>query len=110
MTDGRYVALLRGVNVGGKTLSMEALRALATSRGLRDVSTFIQSGNLLFTSPDGDERKLERDLETAIAGELGLEVTVIVRSNTGMRAIVENNPFLGDAPEAIFKDIQLLSG
>ncbi len=54
----RYIALLRGINVGGHNVKMDRLRALFEELGFRDVATFIASGNVIFTAPDADERAL----------------------------------------------------
>ncbi|HEX8534163.1 MAG TPA: DUF1697 domain-containing protein, partial [Allosphingosinicella sp.] len=90
-------ALLRGINVGGKTsIPMAELRALAEGIGLSDVRTYIQSGNLLFDAeqPDG----LEQRLEEAI-GKRFLPVPVIVRSADEWAGYAGSNPF-PDAAEA----------
>src|SRR5204863_7868705 len=63
----RYIALLRGINVGGKTLiKMADLKAAVEALDLDDVSTYIASGNLLFASDDKDAAALEQRLEAAI--------------------------------------------
>jgi uncharacterized protein (DUF1697 family) len=93
MMDGmpRYVALLRGVNVGGKAkVSMAELRALFESLGHREVVTYIQSGNIVFTTGRAVTAKR---LEAAIAGELGIDTTVVVRTRSELERVVKNNPF-----------------
>jgi|ERR1051325_5837378 uncharacterized protein (DUF1697 family) len=89
---GRTVALLRAVNVGGRKLEMAALRALCDELGWKDVATYIQSGNLVFTAP-GKAEEIERLLEEAIAGAFGLGVTVIVRSRAQWAKYPDLNPF-----------------
>jgi uncharacterized protein (DUF1697 family) len=89
------VALLRAVNVGGRTLPMAELRALCAELGWTDVATYIQSGNLVFTAP-GKPDAFEAGLETAIEQEFGLEVPVIVRSRAEWAKYPAENPF----PEA----------
>jgi uncharacterized protein (DUF1697 family) len=90
----RYVALLRGINVGGAMkLSMPDLRALLESLGYSDVSTYIQSGNAIFTSPHDDSALIGREIEEGIAGELGLSVRVLIRTPAELAAIIEANPF-----------------
>jgi uncharacterized protein (DUF1697 family) len=87
----RYVALLRGVNVGGKNrVSMAALRELVASQGHTDVATLIQSGNVVFTArrPASPQR-----LEDAIAKEFGVETTVILRTAAEMANVVVADPF-----------------
>ena len=91
---GTFIALLRGINVGGRTsIPMAELRALAEEIGLADVRTYIQSGNLLFTADKQDG--LEERLEAAVAQRF-IAVPVIVRSGQDWARYRDNNPF----PEA----------
>ncbi len=92
-----YVALLRGVNVGGQNkVPMAALKELWASLGYRDVRTLIQSGNVVFTS----ERSVDPvDLGAAITGRWGIDVTVVLRNGADLRAVVEADP-LPDADRA----------
>jgi uncharacterized protein (DUF1697 family) len=91
---GRYVALLRGVNLGARNkLAMGDLRALVEGLGGEDVQTYVQSGNVVFTS-GADAGRLERRLADAILRAHGLEVPVLVRSAGELDAIVRKNPFL----------------
>src|SRR5688572_22236820 len=76
---GRKLALLRGVNVGGRVLPMAALRELCTGLGWREVRTYIQSGNVVFESDD-KPAALEAALEAAITERFGFKVQVIVRT------------------------------
>ncbi len=87
-----YVALLRGINVGGRTLRMEALRPVIAGMGLQDVRTYIQSGNVLFRS-DGAVEAAE--LERAIADAFGMPVGVLLRTADEMAAVSRANPFVG---------------
>jgi uncharacterized protein (DUF1697 family) len=87
----RYVGLLRGVNLGGRNrLSMAELRTLAESLGYREVRTFIQSGNLVFSA---SKRVAPAVLEAAIATRFGLEVPVVLRTGAELEAAVRANPF-----------------
>jgi uncharacterized protein (DUF1697 family) len=96
----RYVALVRGINVGGhRRISMGDLRGLTDALGHEDVSTYVQSGNVLFTSSARSERKLEQGFETAIAKELGHEVQVMVRSASHLQRIIRENPYADRKPE-----------
>ncbi len=96
-TKGRYVALLRGVNVGGKNpLPMAMLAKLVASCGADDVETFIQSGNAVFSASNALARGVERALAKAIADELGLLVAVVVRSHAELDDMVKNGPFVGE--------------
>jgi uncharacterized protein (DUF1697 family) len=95
-----FIALLRGVNVGGRNrVPMDALRALAEGAGLGDVRTYIQSGNLLFSS-GGTAAAAEARLEAAIARRLGLEIPVVVRAATRWAALSRGNPLPQAAAEA----------
>ena len=89
---GRHVALLRAVNVGGRTLPMAALRTLCEDLGWADVTTYIQSGNVVF-SVEGKTDALEVKLEKAIVKEFGLEVPVIVRTAAQWARYAKANPF-----------------
>lgn len=89
----RYLALLRGVNVGGRhQLPMARLCALCRGIGWRDVRHYIQSGNLIFDAAGGPPR-LEAALEAAIADEFGWSIPVMVRSAAVWAACVKGNPF-----------------
>ena len=90
------VAMLRGVNVGGhQKIGMAALRDLCTSLGLRDVQTYIQSGNLVFREDGEDPVAIARKLEKAIEGGFGFRPAVIVRTASELRKVVAKNPFAG---------------
>lgn len=88
----RLIALLRAVNVGGRKLPMEALRALCAELGWRDVETYIQSGNLVFTAP-GKPDLLESELERAIQARFGFHSDSMVRSAARWSRLIEANPF-----------------
>src|SRR5262245_48665985 len=88
-----FVALLRGVNVGGKNnLSMSALKTNLSKAGFEDVSTYINSGNVLFTGAETDARKLETQIERLLASHHKLECKVVVRSRAEMKKLVESLP------------------
>jgi uncharacterized protein (DUF1697 family) len=91
-----YVALLRGVNLVGKsTLKMADLRSIAGDLGLEKARTYIASGNLLFVS-DMPEEKLRRALEKELQTYMSKEVRVMLRTAAEMQAAADANPF----PEA----------
>jgi len=94
-----YVALLRAVNVAGVKVDMRELRELVTALGHGNVRTYVQSGNVLFDSGWRSPAKLRDGIETVIRGELGLDVTTIVRRATDLRAIVQTNPFVDSEPD-----------
>jgi uncharacterized protein (DUF1697 family) len=88
-----YVALLRGVNLVGKSsLRMGDLKAIAEELGLRSVGTYIASGNLLFTSAKNEE-PLRLLLEKALQAHMGKDVRVMLRTADEMQAVVRANPF-----------------
>ena len=88
----RVIALLRAVNVGGRTLPMAELRALCAELGWKGAETYIQSGNLVFTAA-GKAAALEAQLEEAIKRRFGLEVPAIVRTAAQWGSYAESNPF-----------------
>jgi uncharacterized protein (DUF1697 family) len=88
-----YIAMLRGVNVGGNPLKMEWLRGACEELGLRDVRTYVQSGNIVFTSRLS-EPKLAQMLKAMVDAQTRLPVTVVIRNAAAMAKIVDGNPFL----------------
>jgi uncharacterized protein (DUF1697 family) len=89
-----HVALLRGINVGGKNkVPMAELREVVTSLGHTGVTTYIQSGNVLFTTEDIDPGKLASDLEAAIAAKFGITAAVVVLSRDELGRILDRNPY-----------------
>ena len=95
-----YVALLRGVNLVGKsTLKMADLKAIAEELGLDRPRTFIASGNLLFASNEPEE-KLRRMLEERLQAHMGKDVRVMLRTADEMAAVVRANPFRGCARQS----------
>jgi uncharacterized protein (DUF1697 family) len=89
-----YVALLRGVNVGGKNLvPMARLRSALEKRGIEGVTTILQSGNVVLRSAKG-EKAVAALLGDTIDDAFGLRVTVAVRSEAQLAAVASTNPFL----------------
>jgi uncharacterized protein (DUF1697 family) len=90
----RYVSLFRGINVGGhQTVRMDALKELHTSLDLQDVQTYIQSGNVVFTSDNPNVIQIQMDIEDRFAQNFGFQVKVMVRTAGEFNMIIENNPF-----------------
>lgn len=91
-----HIALLRGVNVGGRKLLMADLRAAMTGLGYADVATYIQSGNVLFSAgaggPSGSD-ELARELEAGLAGKLGWPVRLVMLSAAELAGVVSRNPY-----------------
>lgn len=89
----QYVALLRGINVGGKNLiKMTALKACFEDVGFVDVRTYIQSGNVLFRAADSDQSRLTKQIEDALSTLFNYESRVVVRSLKQMKEIVSHAP------------------
>ncbi len=90
----KYIAVLRGINVGGKNkLKMEALRDMMTDLKFKNVSTYIQSGNLAFTTIKADQKKIAVKIEKAILKKFDLTVPVLVKNQEQIKCILENGPY-----------------
>lgn len=104
----RWVALLRGVNVGGgNRLPMADLRSSVTALGYHHVTSYIQSGNLVFDSDDGEETVVAR-LGSVLAERHGLTVPVIVRSGDALAAALDRHPFVSTRIESKFLHVAFL--
>jgi uncharacterized protein (DUF1697 family) len=90
-----YIALLRGINVGGhKKIAMAELRKSCSALGFEQVQTFIQSGNVIFRSSRCSPTKLCQTIEDRIRADFGFEVPVISRTVDEMCRVLQDNPFL----------------
>ena len=88
------ISLLRGVNVGGHNMiKMEALRALYESIGLRDVQSYVQSGNVVFRTERKEMAVLAKKIEDAIEHKFGFRPPVVLRTAAELREVVAKNPF-----------------
>lgn len=103
----RRIVLVRAINVGGATLPMARLKALATDLGATDVSTYIASGNLLCVPP-GKPAEFDRQLEQAIEAEFGFFREVISRTPGELRKALDAHPFEVVKPN--FSYITFLTG
>jgi uncharacterized protein (DUF1697 family) len=89
-----HIALLRGINVGGRNkVPMADLREVVTSLGHTEVSTYIQSGNVLFSTADTDAAKLAAALESAIEDRFGIWSSVVVLSRDELAGVLAANPY-----------------
>jgi uncharacterized protein (DUF1697 family) len=89
-----HVALLRGINVGGRNkVPMADLRQVVASLGHTAITTYIQSGNVLFDTPETDTAKLAAALETAIAERFGIWASVVVLSRDELAGVLAANPY-----------------
>ncbi len=90
----RHVAFLRGMNLGGRRIANDDLRAAFEGLGLTDVATFRASGNVIFDGPDGvGEEDIATKIEAGLAGSLGYEVPVFLRSSEQVAEIAARGPF-----------------
>lgn len=106
----RYIALLRGINVGGNNLiPMASLKASFEGLSFTDVVTYIQSGNVLFAAPKQSLPALTGRIERALTQEYGFEMRVVVVSQAQLQALVKNAPQgFGAQPDAFRYDVIFL--
>ena len=113
VTCNRYVALMRGINVGGKNkLPMRDLVAIFEQAGCTDIATYIQSGNVVFNAKPAIVKNLVCAIPAGIKESFGLTLPVVLRSGRALLEVIANNPlppsdadhahvmFLRDAPDA----------
>ena len=92
----KYVAFLRGINVGGKNkIKMETLRETFAAQGFENVKSYINSGNVIFEARKTDDKKLAAKIEKAIEKEFSFSIKVMVRAIDEIKEIIKNNPFDG---------------
>jgi uncharacterized protein (DUF1697 family) len=98
-----HVALLRGINVGGRNkVAMADLRDVMTSLGHADVATYIQSGNVVFTAEETDTALMAARIEAAIADGLAVAPRVIVLSRAELAQVARDNPYAAETnPKAV---------
>ncbi len=90
---GRFVAMLRSINVGGHNrVAMAELRGVVSGLGFDDVATYLQSGNVVFRG-NGPASTAGRAIAQSLSADLGVTVPVIVRSDREIRAVLERTPF-----------------
>jgi len=103
----KYVAFLRGINVGGKNkIKMETLREMCAALGYENVKTYINSGNVIFETRKADDNALAVRIEQAIQSEFALNIKVMVRKIAEIEDIIKNNPFPGQFENE--KDLHVL--
>jgi uncharacterized protein (DUF1697 family) len=109
MPRSRYVALLRGINVGGKNIiGMKDLRATLEAHGLENVSTYIQSGNVLFET-DRPAKTLESEIEAALENAFKIPLVVVLRSHRQLRSVIDKAPAgFGTDPDTYYSDAVFL--
>ena len=106
----KYVALLRGINVGGRNaIKMAELKASFEAMGFADVATYIQSGNVLFRTSERDRVKLSAKIEETLTRSFGFELRVVVMSDRQLASRVERAPLgFGEDPEEYRYDVIFL--
>jgi uncharacterized protein (DUF1697 family) len=98
----KYVALLRGINVGGKrVIRMADLRAMFEASGGTNVVTYIQSGNVVFDHAARSSSTLSKQLGTALSKAAGFDVELVVRTAKEFDAAIADSPFPAAAPESM---------
>lgn len=103
----RYVAFLRGMNIGGRRIKNEELRRELGALGFDDVSCFRASGNVIFAADEDDEAALTTRIEAGLGEALGYEVPVFLRAAAELRAIAAHQPFDPDLVEASAGKLQV---
>lgn len=93
----RYIALLRGINVGGNTMiRMSELKHTFAALGFANVVSYINSGNIAFDTRKTEEKKLVAKIEKAIEQDFGKKVSVMVREQEHIERVLANNPYDGE--------------
>lgn len=110
MAETQYLALLRGINVGGNNIiKMADLKACFESMGLSDVVTYIQSGNVIFKSAEKDKAKLTKKIEAGLTERFNYEARLVVVSHKQLKQAVEGAPRgFGTAPDKFRYDVIFL--
>lgn len=107
----RYVAFLRGINVSGqKLVKMEALKKYFEIPGIKNVVTYIQSGNVVFDA-SLSSGKLSDKIEKLLSTQLGYQVPVVLRTIAEMESVIDRNPFpISELPDGAKLYVYFLSG
>lgn len=106
-----YISILRGINVSGqKLIKMDALKKAYENLGFQNVSTYVQSGNVIFSASGTEPEKLEKMIYNQIEKDFGFEVPVMVLTVEKLKQVVDNNPFVIDpAKDPAFLHVTFLS-
>jgi len=108
--DTFHIALLRGINVGGKNIiKMEALRQVFVDMGFSDVKTYIQSGNVIFRTSESDKLKLTNRIENQLQKSFSIEIKTLILTANDLAKMVEDAPeHFGTEPEKFRYDVWFL--
>lgn len=105
-----YIAFLRGINVGAHNrMKMAELRKLCESLGHENVQTYIASGNVVFETAETVTRALSTELADAIADSFGYDITVMIRTQADLAAIVDHQPFDEPADDTVKRYVTFLN-
>lgn len=105
-----FIALLRGINVSGaKTIKMDNLRLTFQKQGFENVTTYIQSGNVVFTSVENSTLQLAAKIADAVKTDFGFDIPVIVLSSAELQTIAKNNPLNDGARDTAFLHVTFLA-
>lgn len=105
-----YIAILRGINVSGtKPIKMEELRLTFQKLGFENITTYIQSGNVVFTSAETATLQLAAKIAESIKTDFGFEVPVMVLSCEELKAIIGNNPLNDGTKDTAFLHVTFLA-
>ncbi len=92
----RYIALLRGINVGGhKKISMAELKDLLETSGFGNVKTYLATGNIAFDSPKNSPAVLEKDISAKLHDTFGMSIKVLIRPKSDIEKMIAADPFKG---------------
>ncbi|MGE0191573.1 MAG: DUF1697 domain-containing protein [Planctomycetota bacterium] len=105
-----HVALLRGINVGGKNrLRMEDLLGVFEEVGCTEVRTYIQSGNVVFEADKALARRVAAEVASHLYAEHGLEVPVVLRTAAELATVLEDNPYLASGADEAYLHVAFLA-
>jgi uncharacterized protein (DUF1697 family) len=88
-----YISMIRGINVGGKRVKMADLKDLYLSLNLKNVTSYIQSGNVIFRTENNDSDGISKEIQEKILDVFGYEVTVIIKTLDEFKNIIDALPF-----------------
>jgi uncharacterized protein (DUF1697 family) len=109
-TKKAYVALLRGINVGGKNrLPMADLTAMFTKAGCGRVKTYIQSGNVVFEATEAMLPKVAKQVEAEVQKKFGFRCVFVTRSREEIEAVLKKNPYLSEGVEEKWLHVYFLA-
>lgn len=106
-----YIAILRGINVSGqKLIKMDALRKSFENLGFHNITTYVQSGNVVFAGKEAEPDELAQTITRQIIKDFGFDVPVIVLTIDSLKQIIDSNPFLKESDkDTAFLHVTFLS-